>query len=268
MSQIYKADGAAQRYDSARALPDETSALWMKTLASALPPDFAPSRILDLGAGTGRFAPLLRKTFGGTVHAVEPVETMFEVGLSRMFEGVEWHRGTAESIPLESDSVEMVWMSQVFHHLDDPGTAVQEIRRVLRSGGYVAIRNGTKENNAEIEWIRCFPEAARIDDGRLPSHQDVIDAFSKHSFNAIVTQTVYQYFAASYSEYYDKISQRGLSSLIAISDEAFAAGLRRLKDWIEKQFPSKPVYEPVDLFVFQVDKAGESPTTESNATSG
>lgn len=62
MSQTYKADGAAKRYDSARALPTETCDLWMAALASALPSGFTPGVVVDLGAGTGRFVPLVHES--------------------------------------------------------------------------------------------------------------------------------------------------------------------------------------------------------------
>ncbi len=181
-------------------------------------------------------------------------------------ERIAWHRGAAESIPLETDSLDLVWMSQTFHHLDRPDQAFHEIRRVLRPGGCLSIRNGTQENNVEIEWMRCFPDADQIDKGRLPSQQDVVDLVSGHGYVKMSAQTVRQYFAASCDEYFHKISRRGLSSLIAISDEAFEAGLLSLRDWVDRQPPDTPVYEPIDLFVFRVNEAGDRPTTEANAS--
>jgi ubiquinone/menaquinone biosynthesis C-methylase UbiE len=263
MSRIYDTEGAAKRYDAARSLPQETSALWMATLEAALPRDFSPATILDLGAGTGRFALPLYTAFHCPIHAVEPSAAMLAEGRRNTPESITWHHGSAEDIPLESACVDLVWMSQVFHHLESPGPALHEIRRVLRTGGCLAIRNGTKENNAEIPWMRCFPEAEQIDEARLPSRQAMVDLVIEHGFSTIHTQTVYQYFAASYAEYYEKISCRGLSSLIAISDEAFEAGLRRLRDWVDRQPLDKPVTEPVDLFVFQVGKDVEIRTVHT-----
>ena len=48
-----------------------------------------------------------------------------------------------------------------------------------------------------------------------------------------------------------KISRRGLSSLIAISDHAFECWLLRFRDWVDSLPRDVPVYEPLDLFVFQ-----------------
>jgi hypothetical protein len=67
----------------------------------------------------------------------------------------------------------------------------------------------------------------------------------------ISQQTIHQLFAASNVEYFEKIRQRGLSALIVIGDDAFQSGLQRFQDWVKAQPRSQPVYEPVDLFVFQ-----------------
>ena len=253
MSETYTKQDAAERYDSARSLPKETSDLWMNRLRELLPLK-SVQKVLDLGCGTGRFVAALQATFNCPVIAVDPSDAMLDEGRSRGDEEVQWTRGTGENIPLADNAVDLVWMSQVMHHLESTRAAFQEIRRILRSSGCLAIRNGTRENDAEIEWSQCFPEAQEIDDQRLPSQQEILDLVSNQGFEILTKETIYQYFASSYAEYYDKIGQRGLSSLIAISDEAFFAGLQRLKQWVDKQSPSTPVYEPVDLFVFRVRK--------------
>jgi SAM-dependent methyltransferase len=142
-------------------------------------------------------------------------------------------------------------MSQVFHHLEDRVLAFQEIARVLKPDGLLAIRNGTRENDAEIIWGQYFLEARKLDEGRIPFQADITKFVCEQGFDLISVQTVYQLFAFSYAEYYDKIRQRGLSSLISISDEAFSRGLKRLREWIASQPPDQPVFEPVDLFVFR-----------------
>jgi ubiquinone/menaquinone biosynthesis C-methylase UbiE len=254
MSRTYIEEATAKRYDGARALPAEALTLAMETLRNLLPLKRVKS-VLDLGAGTGRFSKSLQETFHCPIFAVDPSEAMLAQGKNRGLDNnIEWRQGTAENIPLSTKSIDLVWMSQVFHHLENPMLAFQEIKRILVPRGYLAIRNGTRENEVEIEWGGCFPEAQQIDNKRLPSQQDLIHIVCSQGFESIVMRTVYQLFASSYTEYYEKISQRGLSSLISISDEAFAAGLKRLKQWAAEQPADQPVYEPVDLFIFQSDK--------------
>jgi ubiquinone/menaquinone biosynthesis C-methylase UbiE len=250
MSDTYKKKDTAERYDSARELPNETEALWMEKMAKLMPAKSVKG-ILDLGGGTGRFARLLQKVYKSPVIAIDPSGEMLRQGVSRGFDGVTWVCGSAEHIPLETGSLDLIWMSQVFHHLEDKVLAFQEIARVLKPDGLLAIRNGTRENDAEIIWGQCFPEARKLDEGRIPFQADITNFVCGQGFDLIGVQTVYQLFAFSYAEYYDKIRQRGLSSLISISDEAFDRGLKRLREWIESQPPDQPVFEPVDLFIFR-----------------
>jgi SAM-dependent methyltransferase len=90
------------------------------------------SRVLDLGAGTGKLTRGL-VAFGFDVVAVEPGAPM----LAQLREAVpeaEAHEGSAESIPLAGESVDAAFAGQAFHWFD-PEQALPEMHRVIRAGG-------------------------------------------------------------------------------------------------------------------------------------
>lgn len=214
-------------------------------------PEVAIKRTLDLGCGTGRFTQALSEAFACSAVGVEPSVAMLEVAAARGDADVEWKLGDAEDIPLADQFVDLVFMSQVFHHLSNPQRALAEIRRVLTPNGYLVLRNGTREHNHELEWLRFFPDARRIEDARTPSSSEIESAISDEHFLAITHQTIRQAFATSYPRYFEKIGRRGLSSLIAISEDAFQDGMANFKSWIDQQPADTIVYEPVDIFIFQ-----------------
>jgi ubiquinone/menaquinone biosynthesis C-methylase UbiE len=240
----------ASRYDSARNLPAETMTLWLAALQSSLP-EPKVKKILDLGCGTGRFTAPLGQAFACSVIGVEPASAMLDIARAQHNPNVEWKQGAAESIPLENESVDLVFMSQVFHHLAEPQPALREIHRVLTAEGYLAIRNSIREHNQKLDWLRFFPAALAIEEKRLRSRLELEESVSRQSFALIAQHTIAQLFAESYEAYLEKISQRGLSALIAISDAAFQSGLQEFQAWISEQPRELQVYEPVDLFVFQ-----------------
>lgn len=88
------------------------------------------SRVLDLGAGTGRVTRQLARRFEDVV-AVEPDERM------RALHG-DAVAGSAEAIPLEDASVDAVFVGEAFHWFDAEA-AIPEIARVLRPRGGLAI---------------------------------------------------------------------------------------------------------------------------------
>ena len=249
MSKMYETKNAAAKYDTARALPEHATSLLIDVLKENTPV-YSISSVLDLGGGTGRFSPVLQTLYHCPVYTLDPSVEMLKQGVSRNSNEIHWVTSVGEYIPLKSGSIDLIWMSNIYHHLENHGLAVREISRVLSSGGNLVIRNGTQETDSEIIWNQFFPEAIKFDEDRIPHKQDIIDFVSSHGFDFIEHKVLYQQFASSYREYYEKISQRGLSSLLAISDEAFYSGCKRLREWVDTQPPDTPVLEPIDHFFF------------------
>jgi ubiquinone/menaquinone biosynthesis C-methylase UbiE len=117
--------------------------------------------LLDLGAGTGAFTSAFVDWFGINVVAVEPSSAMrSRIPLGEKIEVLE---GSALAIPLEDDAVDGAWLSLVIHHVPDLAAAAREIRRVLRPGAPVMLRQGFPDRELDgIEMIRWFPETARV----------------------------------------------------------------------------------------------------------
>jgi ubiquinone/menaquinone biosynthesis C-methylase UbiE len=64
---------------------------------------------------------------------------------------VEFHRGDALKLPLESRSVDATFCVMVLHFLADPQRAVTELCRITRGGGSVIIVDLVKHNQP---WMR------------------------------------------------------------------------------------------------------------------
>jgi SAM-dependent methyltransferase len=91
------------------------------------------SEVVDLAAGTGKLTRALAD-IGCPVTAVEPVAEMREM-IRRPARALE---GTAESIPLDERSADLVTVGQAFHWFDWD-VALAEVHRVLRPGGHLAL---------------------------------------------------------------------------------------------------------------------------------
>jgi SAM-dependent methyltransferase len=94
------------------------------------------SRVLDLGAGTGKLTRELLDR-GLDVVAVEPSEGMREQ-LARAVPGAAVYAGSAEEIPLPDRSLDAVLVAQAWHWVDR-GRAVPEVARVLVPGGRLGL---------------------------------------------------------------------------------------------------------------------------------
>jgi SAM-dependent methyltransferase len=108
----------------------------------------AGKRVLDLGAGTGKFTKYLAAT-GAEVVAVEPVGAMRE-RLVAAFPAMRILAGQAEAIPLDDASVDAVTCAQAFHWFATPA-ALGEIVRVLRPGGRLGLIWNVRDES--VRWV-------------------------------------------------------------------------------------------------------------------
>lgn len=118
---------------------------WLRTLLGV----HAGSRVLEVGAGTGKFLPVL-KACGAHVVALEPVDAMRE-RLVRAHPDVEAISGTAESIPLPDASIDVIICAQAFHWFATPA-ALAEMRRVLVPGGMLGLIWNVRDERPA--WMR------------------------------------------------------------------------------------------------------------------
>lgn len=108
-------------------------------------------RVLDLAAGTGRLGQTAQE-LGHDVVAVEPDDAMREfaagrIGTDRVF------AGTAESIPLESGSVDVVTVGTAWHWFNQDA-APAEIARVLAPGGLLSVTWNLRDDR--VPWVSEF----------------------------------------------------------------------------------------------------------------
>jgi SAM-dependent methyltransferase len=97
----------------------------------------AGARVLDVGAGTGALtAELVRRD--AEVSAIEPAPS-FVAALEARLPGVDVRQGPAEELPWPDDSFDAALAQLVVTFMRDAPAGVEEMRRVVRPGGIVAI---------------------------------------------------------------------------------------------------------------------------------
>ena len=113
----------------------------------------ADSVVLDLAAGTGKLTRQLVPRFARVI-AVEPLGGM-RAQLERVVPGAEALVGTAESIPLDDDSVDAVFVAEAFHWFAT-SAALDEIARVLRPGGTLAVLFNERDGELDPPLTQAF----------------------------------------------------------------------------------------------------------------
>lgn len=113
------------------------------------------SRVLDLGAGTGKGTRTLLE-LGMRTTAVDPSEGML-AALRRAAPDAQVLVGAAEAVPLGDASVDAVVVLQAWHWFDEART-VAECARVLAPGGTVGI--GWHVRDERVPWVAALSDAA------------------------------------------------------------------------------------------------------------
>jgi ubiquinone/menaquinone biosynthesis C-methylase UbiE len=236
----------ARTYRKGRSLEPEVLQQWMDVVAAHVEPRNVQT-VLDLGCGTGRFSEALAEEFDANVVGIDPSRTMLdEAQIHRTDSRVFYARGSAEFIPLKTNSVDVVFISMAFHHFTDPGAVAVECGRVLRRDGRVCLRTGSREKIPAYPYVPYFPGTVTLIEQRLPSIRFQRDVFEAASFEVLFAGDVWQQIAPDFSTYADKVALRADSILVSLDDREFDAGVAMLR---AERTPG-PIVEPIDFIVF------------------
>jgi SAM-dependent methyltransferase len=133
-----------------RAVKEYYEELWQTLPAELMPPDYElrrrlllaevkrGDRVLDLGCGDGRFTGELASA-GASVVGVD----VAEAALARARDsqpGLDFRLAPVDGpLPLEDNSFDLVWASEVIEHVADTARWLSEVRRVLVPGGRLVL---------------------------------------------------------------------------------------------------------------------------------
>jgi ubiquinone/menaquinone biosynthesis C-methylase UbiE len=235
MARISYDEQTAAAFKAVREVPRDGLSEWREAVRRHLRPSQGMT-LVDIGAGTGAFAAAFSDWFGLSVLAVEPSAAMRnEIPRTP---AIEVLAGDASALPLPDGSADAAWLSLVIHHIPDLGAAAHEMRRVLRPGAPVLIRQGFPDRYEpwgplkldSIELVRWFPETARAVD-TFPSLADTCRAFAAAGFHQDAVEQVRETFAASFADFLSQVDtfRRADTTMRMLTEDEFRRGKERLR---------------------------------------
>ena len=117
--------------------------------------------IVDVGAGTGTLGRAAVARWPGVrVISIDPSEAMLAVGRAAAASSLDgpalgrldWMRGTAERLPVDSASADIVASSFMWQYLPARAPAYREARRVLQPGGVLAVMTWLLDDWSFLPW--------------------------------------------------------------------------------------------------------------------
>jgi ubiquinone/menaquinone biosynthesis C-methylase UbiE len=186
--------------------------------------------MLEVGAGTGNFATALTAAGAGVVIGIDPSREM----LAHVRDGVVGRvaQALAEGLPFADRAFSVVYSVDVIHHIRDRDAAALEAFRVLAPGGTLVIVTDSKDDLAgRIPLTRYFPDTVQGELKRYPPIETVHEELRRAGFVGIVNEHVLTHGELTTIQPY---RDKAFSSLLYISDEAFARGIARLETDLRK----------------------------------
>ncbi len=235
MARINYDEQTATAFKAVREVPRDGLSEWRETLRRHLRPSQGMT-LLDIGAGTGAFASAFNDWFDLSVVAVEPSAAMRD-HIPRT-PAIQVLEGDATALPLPDESADAAWLSLVIHHIPDLGVAAHEIRRVLRPGAPVLIRQGFPDRyepsgnlkQDRIELVRWFPETARTAN-TFPSLADTCKAFAAAGFQQEALEQVRETYTTTLADFLGQVDtfRHADTTMRNLTEDEFLRGKERLR---------------------------------------
>lgn len=115
--------------------------------------------VVDVGCGRGTHAIELASRFDVNVLGIDPVDRHQDAGGKALRAGqVRFCKGTAESIPVDTSSVDLIFSRESLMYADLNG-AMSEFKRILRAGGrglVYLVLTGPRMTDAEAAELWAF----------------------------------------------------------------------------------------------------------------
>lgn len=133
--------------------------------------------VLDIGCGPGSITlGLARYVAPAETVGVDQSEVALAAARERAVEqnvgNVRFEQADVYNLPFADEEFDAVYGHQILQHLADPVAALTEARRVLRSGGYLAVRDadyGTMTHHPHDpmldQWLEVYHQIARGNGG-------------------------------------------------------------------------------------------------------
>jgi SAM-dependent methyltransferase len=213
-------DAIASRYDELRPV-DES---WWRVFDAIVElGELRGQRVVEIGAGTGRFAAAVAERAHARVWAVDASPEM----VTRAQElGVNARVAAAEALPFRRGWFDRA-VSRMSVHLFDRPRAFAELRRVLAPGG-AAIVATTDPVQFGDGWIDdFFPSAAAVDAERFPTADELEHDLTRAGFAAVRVERLAVDNVFSRERALEAIRGKAFSTFALLPREEYERGLAR-----------------------------------------
>lgn len=192
--------------------------------------------VLDVGCGTGNYLVALAKATGCKGTGIDPsTEMLAKATAQAQALGLDFHVGSAQALEFANASFDLVFSTDVIHHLHRSGGCpayFREAFRVLRPGSKIATVTDSEwviRNRKPLTYY--FPETLEKELQRYPSMGTLTAMMEEAGFSGITEDLEeFEYELTDIQPYREKV----FSSLHLIDEDAWTRGIDRMERDLEQ----------------------------------
>ena len=211
------------------------------------------NKVLDIGAGYGGAARYLASTFGCSIIALNlsekenqrDHEINAERGLTDKIEVVD---GSFESIPLDDNSVDVVWSQDAILHSGHREKVIQEVARVLKPGGHFIFTDPMQSDNCPEGVLQ--PILDRIHLASLGSPSFYRKVATQNGMQEVMFEEHTQQLINHYSRVREETIQRKPELEKTVNPEYIERMIKGLGHWVDG---GNNGYLAWGIFIFRKD---------------
>lgn len=173
----------AGRYDLLNhLLSANTDKRWRRIVARRLSSEIGPgSSLLDVACGTGDLSIQMFETIGGRVVGLDFCRPMLDIARGKT-DSVSFVEGDALKLPFADQTFDAVTIAFGLRNLADTAEGLEELRRVTKAGGWLAILEFSKPKSRsfrrlyEFYFTRVLPRLGGLVSGSQSAYQYLPDS--------------------------------------------------------------------------------------------
>lgn len=185
-------------------------------------------RILDLGAGTGRFSRLAAER-GSVVAADASLEMLSRARDKGGFPRV---RADAHALPFRPDAFDVTLLVMVLHQLADMPRALAEVARVSRR---VAVATSDMSTRTLGLLDQAFPSLLAIDRARFPPIPEIVAGLRAAGFVEVSSEVRHYRRVVSVDQEIERVRRKYISTFDLLPPGEFERGLAFLERELPRQ---------------------------------
>jgi len=217
----------SEEYDRYRVFQKNVLEKYMSTFAD-LAELLDGMRVLDGGAGTGRFAQALSEHY--KVTALDCSREMILKGVAKS-KKIRWVQGDIMRTPFKPKRFDCVFLAYVMHQVPDFNVVIEEMRRISPK---LIIVTTDMYHRLPTLLDQAFPGVIEADVDRFPPVEDIEGACVLAGFDRVRARRILVEERLSKEAYMEKIRHKYLSTFDLIPPEEYEAGVKKMESILAK----------------------------------